>query len=143
MRTRLIFIPAWPGLARVAAGVVLAAAPLMAPAQAGFDALAPQTSSERGVTVKVAPQSLGNRWEFTITLDTHSADLSDDLTQSATLTTGDGRRFKPVGWSGAAPGGHHRQGVLAFEVPPPRPQAIELRIARPGEAAPRTFRWPP
>jgi hypothetical protein len=74
-------------------------------------------------------------------LDTHSADLSDDLVQSASLTTDDGRTLKPVRWTGAAPGGHHREGVLAFDVPTPRPALIELRIMRPGESAARTFRW--
>lgn len=124
--------------------LVLAAAPLAAIAQVSLKAMAPQTSSDRGVTVKVTPNSIGSpgrRWEFGIVLDTHSADLSDDLTQSATLTTDDGRTFKPASWIGAAPGGHHRKGVLAFDVPAPRPQAIELRIARPGESTPRIFRW--
>lgn len=126
------------------AAFMLATAPLAAMAQASPSATATQSSSDRGVTVKVTPKSIGSpdsRWEFTIVLDTHSADLSDDLTQSATLTTDDGRMFKPVGWTGAAPGGHHRQGVLAFEVPAPKPGAIELSIARPGESAPRAFRW--
>ena len=96
------------------------------------------------MTVKVTPKligSPGSRWEFSIVLETHSADLSDDLTQSATLTTNDGRTLKPTGWVGAGPTGHHREGVLAFEVPAPRPTMIELRIARTGESAPRTFRW--
>lgn len=126
------------------AGLVLAAAPLVAMAQASPEASATQSSSDQGVTVKVTPKSIGSpdsRWEFAVVLDTHSADLSDDLTQSATLTTDDGRMLKPVSWVGAAPGGHHREGVLAFDVPAPQPSAIELRIDRPGESAPRTFRW--
>lgn len=126
------------------AGLVLATAPLVAMAQASPEATATQSSSDQGVTVKVTPKSIGSpdsRWEFAIVLDTHSADLSDDLTQSATLTTDDGRTFKPVSWVGAAPGVHHREGVLAFDVPAPRPSAIELRIDRPGESAPRTFGW--
>ncbi|MDD5325640.1 MAG: hypothetical protein PHR71_10115 [Polaromonas sp.] len=126
------------------AALMLAAAPLAAMAQASPNATVTQSSSELGVTVKVTPKSIGSpdsRWEFAVVLDTHSADLSDDLTQSATLTTDDGRTFKPVSWAGAAPGGHHREGVLAFEVSAPRPSAIELRIDRPGESAPRTFRW--
>ncbi len=125
-------------------GLVLATAPLVALAQASPDATSAQSSSEQGVTVKVTAKSIGlqgSRWEFAVVLDTHSADLSDDLSQSTTLTTDDGRTFKPVGWLGAPPGGHHREGVLAFEVPAPRPGAIELRIDRPGESAPRTFRW--
>ena len=131
-------------------GLILAAtlggvaAPLTALAQTSTDATATRTSSDQGVTVKVTPKSigsLGNRWEFNIVLETHSADLSDDLTQSATLTTNDGRTFKPTAWVGAGPTGHHREGVLAFEVPPPRPAVVELKIARPGESSPRTFRW--
>jgi len=126
------------------AALMLAAAPLAAIAQASPNAMAPQTSSDRGVTVKVTPKSNGSpgsKWEFSIVLETHSVDLSDDLTQSATLTTSDGRTFKPVSWIGAAPGGHHRQGVLAFDVPAPQPSAVELSITRPGEPDPRTFRW--
>ena len=120
------------------------ATPLAALAQASADATATRSSSDRGVTVKVTPKligSLDSRWEFSIVLETHSADLSDDLTQSATLTTNDGRTLKPTGWVGAGPTGHHREGVLAFEVPPPQPSAVELKIARLGESAPRTFHW--
>lgn len=142
MRTRLTFA-SWLSWAVLAAGTVSATAPVTALAQAN-SAMATQTTSERGVSIKVTPKSLGSRngrWEFSIVLDTHSADLSDDLTQNASLTTADGRTFKPVRWTGSAPGGHHRQGVLTFEVPAPPPTALELRIVRAGEAAPRTFRW--
>lgn len=120
------------------------AAPLAALAQTGTQATATRSSSDQGVTVEATPKLIGSsdkRWEFAIVLDSHSADLSDDLIQSASLTTSDGRTLKPVSWTGAAPGGHHREGVLAFEVPAPRPSTIELRIARPGESAPRIFRW--
>lgn len=126
------------------AGLVLVTAPRGAMAQAGPEATTTRSSSDRGVTVKVTPKSIGTtdgRWVFTVVLDTHSADLSDDLTRSATMTTDDGHTFKPVSWEGAPPGGHHREGLLAFDVPAPRPGVIELRIARPGEPAPRIFRW--
>lgn len=127
-----------------AAGLVLTTAPLIALAQASSESIATQSSSEQGVTIKVTAKSIrlpASQWEFTVVLDTHSADLSDDLTQSATLKTDDGRTFKPTGWLGAPPGGHHREGVLVFDVSAPLPSAIELRIDRPGESAPRTFRW--
>ena len=127
------------------AGLVLATSSWVALAQASLEPAATQSSSEQGVTVKVTAKSIGlpgSQWEFAVVLDTHSADLSDDLAQSATLTTDDGRTFKPTRWLGAPPGGHHREGVLAFDVPAPRPGAIELRIERPGESVPRTFRWP-
>ena len=126
------------------AGVLMATASWVALAQTRIDGTATQSSSEQGVTVKVTAKSIelpDSQWEFAVVLDTHSADLSDDLSQSATLTTDDGRTFKPTGWLGAPPGGHHREGVLAFDVPAPRPGAIELRIDRPGESAPRSFRW--
>jgi hypothetical protein len=131
------------GVAATAA-LVLVLMPPAAIAQATPGPPATQSSVDRGVTVKVTPKVTGtpdSRWEFAIVLDTHSTDLSDDLVQSASLTTDDGRTFKPASWTGAAPGGHHREGVLAFDVPAPRPTSIELRIARPGESAPRMFRW--
>lgn len=137
------------GRARIAgwlavAALMLAATPWAAMAQAGPNATTTQSSTDRGVTLKVTPKSIGSqetRWEFSVVLDTHSADISDDLTRSTTLTTSDGRTLKPLGWVETVPGGHHREGVLAFDVAAPRPATIELRIARPGEPTPRTFRW--
>lgn len=124
--------------------LLLVAAPWDAAAQTSPVATATQSSNERGVTVKVTAKSIGSpgsQWEFAVVLETHSVELSDDLTASATLSTDDGRVFKPTGWLGAPPGGHHREGVLVFDVTQPRPGAIELRIDRPGESAPRSFRW--
>jgi hypothetical protein len=106
--------------------------------------LAAQTSSARGVTVKVTPQNVASdatTWNFAVVLDTHSADLSDDLVKSSLLLDEAGRRFTPLGWDGAPPGGHHREGVLRFKPPSPLPQSIELQITRTGEGAPRSFRW--
>lgn len=104
---------------------------------------AAQSSTADGVTVKVTPVSSGNarQLEFSVVFDTHSAELNDDLLQTATLTTADGRKTKPVRWSGAAAGGHHREGVLSFDIAEPGGGAVELAIARPGEPAPRVFRW--
>ena len=134
----------WVVSACMSASLLMATAPWAVGSQTSPDVTATQSSNEQGVTVKVtakSPEPAGSRWEFAVVLDTHSADLGDDLSQSATLTTDDGRIFKPVGWFGAPPGGHHREGVLVFNVPAPRPGAIELRIDRPGESAPRAFRW--
>lgn len=144
MRHYPTLLRGWLGSALLVASAFTAAAPLTAMAQASPAAQPTQTSTERGVTIKVTPKPIGagkQRWEFSIVLDTHSAELSDDLLQSSTLATGDGRSFRPVSWTGAAPGGHHRAGVLVFEVSAPPPATLELRIVRAGESAPRTFRW--
>lgn len=128
--------------------ILLLSLPLMAAAfsvhaQDGAQA-ATQTSVQQGVTVKVTPRAVGAdnaRWQFAIVLDTHSSDLNDDMVNTATLITADGREIKPVAWLGAAPGGHHREGLLEFAMTAPWPNAIELKLARQGEAAPRVFRW--
>jgi hypothetical protein len=103
---------------------------------------AAQSSVERGVTVKVTPKAVGQagEWEFALVLDTHSAELDDDLVKTAVLLV-DGNELHPVSWTGAGPGGHHREGVLKFPPPPQAPKAIELRIRRAGETAARVFRW--
>jgi len=110
-----------------------------APAAGKLD---PQTSSLSGVTVKVTPGSLaGAEWEFEVVFDTHSGELKDDLLKAAVLVA-DGRTpSSPTGWQGDGPGGHHRKGVLRFKPPAASPASIELRLQRPGEAAPRVFRW--
>lgn len=106
--------------------------------------LAAQKNTAGGVTIAVTPAKLvagAKTWDFSIVLDTHTQDLSDDLAGSAVLVDDRGNEFKALAWDGAAPGGHHRSGVLKFNAIEPRPQALELRISRPGEAKPRTFRW--
>ena len=131
MRSRLtLFLPGI--LVTLIAAVAFAAAP------------GPQRSSAGGVTVVVTPQNLtagAKSWDFKIALDTHSADLNDDLVKSAVLLDETGGKYTPTGWDGAAPGGHHREGILRFKPVTPQPVAIELRISRSGEANPRSFRW--
>jgi hypothetical protein len=110
----------------------------------GINAASPlpvQSVSGSGVTVKATPRALpGGSWEIEIVFDTHSQELKDDLTKSASLIAG-GKTYAPVSWQGDPPGGHHRKGMLKFGAVEPRPQEIELRIARPGEPKPRSFRW--
>lgn len=104
--------------------------------------LAPQTSNQSAVTLKVTPiNTQGDAWEFEMVFDTHSKDLKDDLLKTAILATPDGKQFAPTEWKGDPPSGHHRKGVLRFNAVKPQPDNFELRVARPGEAAPRVFRW--
>ena len=106
--------------------------------------LTTQRSPERGVTIDAIPQNLSagaSTWDFKIVLDTHSQELNDDLLKSTALLDGAGGRHTPTAWDGAGPGGHHREGILRFKPVSPQPPAIELIVMRPGESAPRSFRW--
>ncbi len=104
---------------------------------------ATQTTAAQGVTVKVTPKPLAAgaaEWEFGVVLDTHSSSLDDDLVKTSVLVA-DSKELAPVGWSGAAAGGHHREGVLKFPAPGELPSQVELRIQRAGESDARVFRW--
>jgi hypothetical protein len=103
-----------------------------------------RTNTSQGVTVKVTPKVLtadAPAWEFAVVLDTHSADLSDDLTKTAALIRPSGERITPLAWEGTAAGGHHREGVIRFKPITPAPGTVELQIQRPGETKPRVFQW--
>lgn len=124
--------------------LVLGAAFAFGVAPAAARGLVAQTSTDRGVTVKVTPLDLAPNaaaWEFEVVFDTHSQDLRDDPAASSALLDSVGKRYAPLGWRGDPPGGHHRKGVLRFAPIRPRPGAIELHIGRAGETAPRAFRW--
>lgn len=104
--------------------------------------LPPQSSREGGVSVQVTPRLVsGSVWEFEFSINTHSGDLSEDLTKAVVLVADGGASHAPLAWEGAPPGGHHRKGVLRFKAISPQPQAIELKLQRPGEPSPRVFRW--
>lgn len=110
--------------------------------EAASPALAAQSSSAAGVTVKITPRTLaGATWDFEVVFDTHSQDLKDDLEKSAVLVADGGTPQAPAKWQGPPPGGHHRSGTLQFNAISPMPAAIELRITRPGESKPRSFKW--
>lgn len=112
------------------------------PSAIAAENLAPQRSSQAGVVIRVAPRIVtGPVWEFDVALDTHSQDLSDDLATSAALVADGQAPAKLRDWQGDPPGGHHRKGVLRFDAPKPASTAFEVRIQRPGEPAPRVFRW--
>lgn len=104
---------------------------------------APQISNERGVKVVVIRPNIlseAKTWDFQVTLETHTQDLSDDLAKSSLLIA-DGRQYLPLGWKGAPPGGHHRKGVLRFKTIAPQPRSMELQIRLAGDASPRSFKW--
>ena len=103
---------------------------------------ATRKSSAAGVTITVTPDLASSRsWGFKVVLDTHTQDLNDDLMATAALVDAAGTRHAPIAWEGAAPGGHHREGILRFAAINPPPAFIELEVRRASESAPRTFRW--
>ena len=111
---------------------------------AGAAELPSQSSQANGVSISVKPADVSAAaatWQFQVALNTHSGALEDDLAHSAVLVDAAGKPHTALGWAGDPAGGHHRRGVLRFKALSPRPAALELRILRPGESAPRMFRW--
>jgi hypothetical protein len=122
--------------------VFAAAMALMLPSARGD--IITQTSVVSGVTVAATAGNLGPQttvWDFAVVLDSADQDLGDDLVKSAVLLDANGHEQQALIWEGAPAAGMHRAGVLKFIAVSPRPEWIELRITRPGEAKPRSFSW--
>lgn len=101
-------------------------------------------SNDGPVSVAVTPQSVeegASSWNFDITLNTHSEELSEDLIAVSQLIDDQGKSYKPTAWEGAPPGGHHREGILKFNLISPRPKSIELKIKNVGGIPERSFKW--
>lgn len=100
------------------------------------------------VSVIVTPLNLdepGQTLEFEVGLETHSVDLSMDLTKLATLTTDTGLSVQATAWDGPR-GGHHVSGKLSF--PTTNNSASSLKDAkeltltlRDVDAPERVFKW--
>jgi hypothetical protein len=66
------------------------------------------------IDIKLEPRQLDDRGAtFAVTLDTHSAELSMDLTAAELEVAG--TSWPVTGWDGDGPSGHHREGELRFE----------------------------
>src|SRR3954454_11430289 len=104
-----------------------------------------QKSVVKGVTIAVTAGNLGPEatvWDFAVVLRaSDDRRLSDDLVKNAVLVDPRGKPYKVLVWEGAADEPQHRAGILKFIAVSPRPDFVELRIARPGEKKARTFRW--
>jgi hypothetical protein len=127
------------GLA-ITAMLVFLCVPDVVAAEIGY---APQISDKQSIKITVAPRNIletTKNWDFEVTVESHTQDLSDDLTKSALLIA-DGKQYLPLGWEGAPPGGHHRKGLLRFKTITQRPSSIELQIRLADDATPRSFKW--
>jgi hypothetical protein len=91
------------------------------------------------VEVTITPTSFNDDGAtFAIVLDTHSVDLDLDVAASASLNVG-GRSWTIPTWVGAGPGGHHREGTLAFTAS--GPPAGEAVLTINGLDQPAVARW--
>lgn len=112
-------------------------------AMAAETGYAPQISDQQSIKITVAPKNFpkaAKNWDFEVTVESHTQDLSDDLTKSAMLIA-DAKQYLPSVWEGAPPGGHHRKGLLRFRAIVPQPRSVELQIRLARDASPRSFRW--
>ena len=110
------------------------------PSTSPISALETQTNSNGPVTVKATPK-FSSEIAFEIALDTHSEELNADLIQAATLMDENGKEYKPLRWEGDPPGGHHREGLLAFGAINRVPRTFKLIIRQVGGIAERNFLW--
>lgn len=127
----------------VSAIAAIVAAPLAVAQSAGGAGFPTRTSDAGGVRVVITPKAVTAKsdWEFTVTMDTHTKPLDDDLTKTAVLVDDGGRKFMPVSWQGDKPGGHHRKGVLRFPAPSEQIKSFELQIQGLGGENKRAFQW--
>jgi hypothetical protein len=75
-----------------------------------------KTDSQGQVSVSVNPVNLtspGNTLVFDVSMNTHSVDLSMDISKLSRLTTESGKAIAALKWDGPL-GGHHVQGKLSF-----------------------------
>ncbi|KKW18307.1 MAG: hypothetical protein UY60_C0015G0005 [Parcubacteria group bacterium GW2011_GWB1_50_9] len=99
---------------------------------------------EPPVTIEITPIEFGqaaSKWKFNVIFTTHSGSLDFDPMQVASITDDKGGVSQPVAWEGPGPGGHHREGILIFNVPNPAALGVELKIKDVGGVAERLFIW--
>lgn len=104
-----------------------------------------KTDEQANVTVVVTPLDLSlqsTQWRFDVGMNTHSVELDQDMVKIATLIDDQGNEYGPLNWEGAGPGGHHREGVLTFNMITPTPKSIKLKISGIGDVT-RSFVWEP
>ncbi len=102
-----------------------------------------KSNSGGSVTVDVKPIALeaGQPIAFDFAMNTHSVDLSDDMTKIVILRDDAGKEYQPTAWEGPGEGGHHRSGTLKFAPLTSKPKFVELVIKGLAKVPERVFRW--
>jgi hypothetical protein len=104
-----------------------------------------QVSDEAAVVVDVTPVSLENAQDamaFQVSMNTHSVDLSYDLSQVSLLRTSQGVEIPAQVWDGPTTGGHHVSGQLIFPgVDLSDATWIEVVVMGVADVPERTFHW--
>ena len=127
----------------LAIGALIGSANLIS-AESAPPALEARSSDAEGVRVVVQPRTnapVDGKWEFNVSMNTHTKPLNDDLVRVSVLIDDAGHRLIPLAWQGDPPGGHHRKGVLQFRVEDAKPKSVELQIEGVGGAEKRVFQW--
>ena len=104
---------------------------------------ASQISNEREIKITATLQKISKEaktLDIEVVMETHTHALSEGMEDSSVLIA-DGKQYKPSGWEGSSPGGHHRKGLLHFKTISPKPSSVELQIRLIGDPAPRSFKW--
>ena len=97
-----------------------------------------RTVSAGEIDIEIEPRQLDDQGAaFAVTLDTHSVELSMDLS-AADLEVA-GTPWPIADWAGDGPGGHHREGELRFEAAGPATGTARLVLA--GFAEPVAVTW--
>jgi len=119
------------------------------PAGAGLAQLT-RSNSQGAVTIDITPLNLdrpGATLDFEVELNTHSVDLSYDLSKHAVFRSR-GKEVAATQWSGGS-GGHHVSGRLSFPATTadgaallePGTTPFEIVIRDVADVPERTFRW--
>ena len=104
-----------------------------------------RVSDEAMVVVEVTPLNLGDKSaatiDFEVAMNTHSVNLTYDLTTIATLSSDAGEQVQPTKWDGPTGGGHHVSGTLSFRALKNRGQSVTLALRGIAGVPERVFTW--
>lgn len=105
--------------------------------------LVTQKNEEGNVIVSATPEVLtvGKEPRFSLAFDTHTVDLSFNVSETIELIDDTGKTYIKVQWEGSPNGGHHRNGILTFQEPLAQTKYVELIITNVAGVQKRKLRW--